>query len=214
MSSECAQQRGGGAVTYAFEPLEHPVPLTDTGDPVAEAWAEAEQIRAQAWREGEAEGRAAGLAQARAEGQQAVAALAKALDGLQRARADLLAALEHDALELSISLTERILAGVLDVQPERVLDVARNALRRVTDRHRITLVVNPADLELVSNSVQALRAELGGIEHCDVQADRRVGRGGAVVRTDAGEIEATVQTGLDRAREIIAATLSDDGDEA
>jgi len=211
MLSDAASRARAGALAYSFEQLEPPARIVVTDplvDPLAEAWAQAEQIRAQARLDGETEGRAAGLAQARAEGQQALAALTAALAALEQARGDLLAALEHDALELSFQLTERILAGVLATQPERVLDVTRNALRRLTDRHRVTVVVNPADLELVSDSAQSLRAELGGIEHCEVQADRRIARGGAVVRTDAGEIDATVQAGLDRAREIIEAALS------
>jgi flagellar assembly protein FliH len=207
MSSERASRREGVTLAYAFEPLEPPAPVSVVEDPVAAAWAQAEEIREQARLEGEAEGRAAGLAQARAAGQQAVAAFAAALDALQVARAELLGELERDALELAFALTERILAGALSAQPERVLDVTRNALRRLTDRHRVTLSVNPADLELVSDSVQSLRAELGGIEHCEVQADRRIGPGGAVVSTDAGEIDATIEAGLDRAREIVAAAL-------
>ena len=33
-------------------------------------------------------------------------------------------------------------------------------------------------------------SSLGGIESCDVQAERRVSRGGAVVRTAEGEVDA------------------------
>ena len=211
MFSEQSSRAGGTPLAYAFEQLEPPpppAPVIDVADPVADACAEAARIREQARLDGEAEGRAAGLAQARAEGQQALSALTAALAALQQTRAELLWALEQDAVELSFQLAERILAGVLSAQPERVVDVTRNALRRLTDRHRVTILVNPADLELVSESEQSLRGELGGIEHCDVQADRRIGRGGAVVRTDAGEIDATVQTGLERAREIVAAMLS------
>ncbi|HEV2786804.1 MAG TPA: FliH/SctL family protein [Solirubrobacteraceae bacterium] len=49
----------------------------------------------------------------------------------------------------------------------------------------------------------ALVTELGGIEHCGVEADRRVGRGGAIVRTSEGEIDATLETKLSRAREVV-----------
>jgi flagellar assembly protein FliH len=62
--------------------------------------------------------------------------------------------------------------------------------------------------------VATLRAELGGIETCDVQSDRRVGRGGVILRTDAGEIDARVETGLERAREIVAATLKGEQNES
>ena len=71
-----------------------------------------------------------------------------------------------------------------------MLDVARNALRHLTDRRRVTLVVNPDDLELVGDCVNQLQSELGGIEHLGVQSDRRVARGGAIAHTDAGDIDA------------------------
>jgi flagellar assembly protein FliH len=41
------------------------------------------------------------------------------------------------------------------------------------------------------------------MEHCDVQAERRVHRGGAIVRTVEGEVDATLETKLARAREVL-----------
>ena len=76
--------------------------------------------------------------------------------------------------------------------PERVVDVVRGALRRLVERDRVTILVNPEDLDLVRGASDALMAELGGIEHCDVQAERRVARGGAIVRTVEGEVDATL----------------------
>jgi flagellar assembly protein FliH len=52
-----------------------------------------------------------------------------------------------------------------------------------------------------------MRASLGGIEHCDVQAERRVARGGAVVRTPEGDVDARLETKLARAREVVEAAL-------
>jgi len=48
---------------------------------------------------------------------------------------------------------------------------------------------------------------LGGIEHCEVQAERRVARGGAVVRTPEGDIDARIESKLERARDVVAAAL-------
>jgi flagellar assembly protein FliH len=96
------------------------------------------------------------------------------------------------------------------VQPERVVDVVRGALRRLVERGRITLLVHPDDLDIVRDAGDGLVAELGGIEHLDVQAERRVPRGGAIVRTMEGEVDATLTTKLDRAREVLEETLRDD----
>ncbi len=156
-------------------------------------------------------GRTAGIAEGRETIAAALAALRDALGSVEEMRKELICALEHDAAELALQLAEQVMAGAFAVQPERVIDVARNALRRAADRRRVTLVVNPADLELLIGSVAGLQSELGGIEHCDVQADRRVGRGGALLRTEAGEIDVAVATQLEHAREIIMDALSSDG---
>jgi flagellar assembly protein FliH len=194
--------------SYAFRQLDAPAGASDgIADVLSAVRAEAEQIRAQAWAAGEAEGRAAGLAAAREDASPAVAALGASAQAIAELRAQVVAEVEQDAVELALRLTEHILAGVLAVEPERVIDIARNALRHLTDRRRVTLVVNPSDLELVGECVEQLQSELGGIEHLGVQADRRVGRGGAIARTDAGDIDAGIDTQLARAREIVIAAL-------
>ena len=71
----------------------------------------------------------------------------------------------------------------------------------------MTVLVHPEDLELVREAMDEMRATLGGIEHCEVQAERRVSRGGAIVRTQDGDVDARVETKLQRAREVIAHAL-------
>jgi flagellar assembly protein FliH len=193
---------------YAFPTLEPaPISLRDLESPLAAAQSEAEAIRAAARAEGHADGLEAGLAEGRAQ-------LAAALSALEAAHADVVAlrewtaeAVERDAVELAVQLAEKIVAGTLDAQPERVLDVVRGALRRLAERRRVTILVHPDDLEIVRGAAEGFAAELGGIEHCEVQAERRLARGGAVVRTDEGQIDASVETQLARARELVEAEL-------
>ena len=88
-----------------------------------------------------------------------------------------------------------------------VLDVVRGALRAIVERERVVVMVNPADLELVREGMADIAGALGGIEHVDVQEERRVPRGGTVVRTAVGEVDARIATKLDRARDAVVAQL-------
>ena len=193
---------------FAFEPLEAaPISLREMELPLAAAQSEADAIRAAARAEGHADGLEAGLAEGRAQ-------MAAALAALERARAEVVAlreataeAVERDAVELALQLAEKIVAGTLEIGPERVLDVVRGALRRLSERRRVTVLVHPDDLELVRAAADAFASELGGIEHCDVQAERRLSRGGTIVRTDEGQVDASIETQLTRARELVAAEL-------
>jgi flagellar assembly protein FliH len=205
LSSETA---AATIAAYTFRQLEAPAGYVhDVADVLSAAHAEAEQIRMQARAAGEAEGRASGMAAARAELEPALHAVAGAAQALEAVRDQVVSELEHDAVALALRVAEQIVSGTIAVEPERIVDIASVALRRIRDRQHVTLVVNPADLELVSESVTRLQSELGGIEHLNVQSDRRVGRGGVLARTDEGEIDASIETQLARAREVVAAEL-------
>jgi flagellar assembly protein FliH len=189
-----------------LEPSAPPPPSTPAGV-LAGAVAEAERIRESARAEGYAQGHEEGLSAGHAEVRSGVEALRKALAGMQRMREEILEGTERDAVELALALAAKIVAGTLEVQPERVVDAVRGALRRVAERRRIAVLVDPADLQLVNAAIEGLQAQAGGIELCEVQADRRVGRGGAIVRTLEAEVDASVETQLERAREVIRAEL-------
>ena len=209
MSSESA---AATIAAYTFRQLEAPAgSVRDVADVLSAAHSDAEQIRLAARAAGEAEGRAAGLATARAEMEPALQAVAAAAQTLDALRDQVISEVEHDAVALALRLAEQIVAGVIEVEPERLVDIAAVALRRIRDRQHVTLVVNPADLELMSDSVTRLQSQLGGIEHLNVQSDRRVGRGGVLARTDEGEIDASLETQLARAREVVAAELGPRG---
>ena len=195
------------AVAYTFRQLEAPVLRHGEGDMLTAALAEADAIREAARAEGETAGRAEGAAAVRAEAEELLRTLAQAHAALDSLRDELVAALEADSVALGLRLAEQIVAGAIEVEPRRLVEVASLALRRLADRRSVTLVVNPSELELLAGAVDRLRGELGGIEHLSVQADRRVARGGVVARTEEGEIDATVDTQLHRAREIVADEL-------
>lgn len=197
------------AVDYAFEPLEASAP-SPPGTPariIEQAVAEAERISEQARAEGYAEGRRAGHEQAAAEVSAAAGALGQALHGVEELRAEVAGAVEADAVELALELAGKILAGRLEVSPELILEVVRGALGRLADRRRITVLANPDDLETVRRLIGELPSQGSGIEHCEVVSDERVGNGGAIVRTAEGEVDASVQTQLERAREVIKTSL-------
>ena len=84
-----------------------------------------------------------------------------------------------------------------------MLDVVGGALLRTSTRHRLVIEVNPEDLELVSGSAEGLAARLGGVQRLDVVAERRVERGGCIVRTEEGEIDARIGSQLERLGELM-----------
>lgn len=174
---------------------------------IAQAQVEADQLRNHARAAGFSEGIAAGRAEAVQSLQPAAAALAEALAGVRELQSRAADAIERDAVALAVQLAEKVIAGAIEVEPERVLDVVRGALRAIVERDRVVILVNPGDLDLVRGSVDQLAASLGGIEQLEVQEERRVAPGGAMLRTPVGEVDARIQTKLEQARQAVVAEL-------
>jgi flagellar biosynthesis/type III secretory pathway protein FliH len=85
--------------------------------------------------------------------------------------------------------------------------VLRGALRKAYVRDRLQVVCNPEDLALVEQAEETLQAQVGTLKNLELVGDRRVQRGGVVVRTPGGDVDATLGSQLDRLR---AAMLGED----
>ena len=153
-----------------------------------------------------ADGFAEGVRRGREEAAQALAPtmelLRNALAEAVAARDSIVDSAELRAAQLAVAIAEKILVGALEAQPERVVDVVRGALRGLLDAERIIVCVHPEDVELV----RAAGHELADA-HIEIHAEQRVPRGGALVRTSVGEIDARVEKKLDAVRALVAAEL-------
>lgn len=190
----------GEIVTVGSTPAERGAQI------VAEAQQRAVDIEAEARAAGEAAGYEAGLARAAEELAEPRAAFAAALAGIDVVRDDVAAAVERHSVELALAIAERIVGVAIEVDPTVVCEVVQGALRRVVERDRLVVDVHPDDVEIVREWIGG-QSEVAS-SAVEVRPERRVARGGAVVRTVEGEIDARVPEQLDRAREVLRDALA------
>lgn len=204
--------------TFSFDEL-HPVapaarpPGLEEAKSRAQAIVDAAEARAaaiaeEAQRSGYDAGYASGRAAALDQLQPAASALGEAIEANRRLAGDMADVIEADACTFALRVAERVIAGTIELEPERVVEVVRGALRTMVERERIVIQVNPADLEIVREALGDLLGSLGGIGQVEVQEERRVLRGGAILRTPDGEIDARIETKLERLGAAVAAELA------
>ena len=195
--------------SYAFEQLDAPPPgsADDVADVLPAARAEAEQIREQA-RAGRPRPRAApqALEPPRPSPSRRCAALAARRRGRAQLRDELAAAGRARRRRAGARARRaRSLAGALAVEPERVVDVVRGALRRLVERERvIARSSTPHDLE--HRARRGRRARRRSSAASSTARCRPSGASAAAARSCApseGEIDARVETKLERAREVV-----------
>jgi flagellar assembly protein FliH len=189
-------------------------PVERAAEIVQQAHADARRIHADAEALGRVEGEATGLAEARARLADVEAALRETVAGLAAANEQLARRAEERAVELALALATKILGVALTTDPSLVLEIVRGALRRMADRDGIVVEVNPSDHELVNAAMSEIVEELGGVHRFEVLAERRVERGGCIVRTAEGEVDAQISIQLEEAAEILREAVQTEGPDA
>jgi flagellar biosynthesis/type III secretory pathway protein FliH len=171
--------------------------------------AEAEAQRAAGYEAGFAEGVEQARAAAFAEVETAIGFLRGAVAGLEHRIGELEVEAAPAAAALAIEIAARVLRAEVSARPERVVDVVRGAMRRAMDRERLVVRVNPADLAICREAVPDLLSTTGGIGRLDFFDDQRVTRGSCILETNAGDVDATFESQLERIHEALFAPPED-----
>ncbi len=178
--------------------------IRDADETRADAEIQAEALREAAWQEGFHSGEEVGRAQVGAElkaqweiESDTLRAEVRALvDGIIQARRTLWEAQEAEMVGFVLDIARQVIKTEISQNPEIVTHVLQNALRRVTDKENVRIRVSVADAGLVRSQRDDLISVLDGLKNLEIVDDRRVGPGGCVIETNAGTIDAKIETQL------------------
>jgi flagellar assembly protein FliH len=150
------------------------------------------------------EGRDAGFAEGHAHGMEAAREETEKLRLLVQNCADALANIEAETGEalvgLALSVARQVIRSTIKAEPERILDLIREVVQLDGASQGILKIrLNPADIELVEQFLERDPT----VSHWRLQADMGIDRGGCIVETGLGNIDATLQTRWQR----VASTL-------
>lgn len=188
---------------------------------IRDAESRAIEIQAEAWQLGHTTGslqaEAEFEAQVEAEVQQrlqerlrhAVPALQSATSQLIQDREQILLQWESAAIQLSLTLAERIIRRELELQPVAPRALIAEVLQLTAGASSIVLRLHPTDVQ----EIEAHSAEWQQLLSCPddfkVIADPQITRGGCLVETPQGEIDGRIETQLSRlASELMGNELS------
>jgi flagellar assembly protein FliH len=122
---------------------------------------------------------------------------------VRAAREQALASCERDLVELAFQIAEKVVRQRVVADPDATIGVLEHALRKAFVRDGLTVLCNPADLERLAGASEQLQTRVGSLTGLSLIGDRRISQGGVVVRTDAGDIDATIEAQLERLRDLM-----------
>ncbi|MDX1952347.1 MAG: FliH/SctL family protein [Verrucomicrobiota bacterium] len=103
---------------------------------------------------------------------------------------------EEHLITLTVQLVERIV-GAAAVSQESIASAVRDALAQVEEATSYTILLHPEDLTLLEHSTDSLLPRAGSSEQIAFKTDATISRGGCVVETPFGIIDARRETKLE-----------------
>ncbi|MEJ7617332.1 MAG: FliH/SctL family protein [Pyrinomonadaceae bacterium] len=156
---------------------------------LADALAQAAEIEREARDKGMTEAQAA----VAAETAQALAPirerLTQTLDELAHLRTSIALRAERDLVRLALEIAKKVVHREVTIDHEIALTLARVALSRIHHRAVATIHLHPEDYNFVSLH----REKLNGNSSIELVEDRSIGRGGCLVETEMGDVDARIE---------------------
>ncbi len=100
---------------------------------------------------------------------------------------------EIDILKLSIKLAEKIVGREIEEDKKTIVDIVSTALQNARQQERITIKVNPNDLQIVQKKAEDFKS-YSQTKYLDFVADPRVESGGCLIESEVGTVDARLET--------------------
>lgn len=179
----------------------------EADDIIAEARRQAEQIIAdakqnqdevnkQAHQEGFARGREEGFKEGEIEVQRLTNRLQTIITKTMDRRQEILSETEQQIVDLVLLMTRKVVKVISENQRNVVVSNIVHALRKVKGRGDVVIRVNLSDVEMTSEHTKNFISAAENIKNITVVEDSTVDKGGCIIETDFGAVDARIASQL------------------
>ena len=205
---EEAQEEDTQAVSEPEAPEPEPEPPppsageieTMVEERVKEFEARFQQEKEDAYRSGFEDGRADGLKEGQAQSQAEIQHFQAMLEALNEQWEDLFRNLDLTLADLAMAVARKMVGNLVERHSEPVTQAVQDCLGYLQDTSRVLIRVNPADLETIRQHRAEWQESIEALENLLVEADPNVSRGGCLVETPMGDLDAQVESRLEKLR--------------
>ncbi|MBN1546751.1 MAG: hypothetical protein JW902_08845 [Syntrophaceae bacterium] len=159
----------------------------------AELKARISQVRQEAYDQGCAEGVKKGIAQQKEEARRTIGAVTNLMKELSQLRQTIMENSEREILHLAFAIASKVIHQEVKQDEGVVASVLREAVKSVTDRDGMKVRLNPQDCRYIMEIKEDFLREMDGVKNIVFEEDHGIKRGGVVVETIFGEVDARLE---------------------
>jgi len=142
------------------------------------------------------EGRDEGWIEGRAEAERLIERLHKVLDASIEKRQEIIDEAETQLIDLVLLVSRKVVKVISENQKNVVINNIVQALRKLKSRGDVAIRVNLADLDLTTEHIKDFMRMAENVKSITVLEDSSVDKGGAIIETDFGQIDARISSQL------------------
>jgi len=163
---------------------------------VSRAQEEAENIKKSAFEEGYRKG----LENSESD----IAAFRESLKKFMGSSKEVFEYIAPDILEISVSIAKKIIQKELETNPQVILDIIIDVLRKsCKNEPKVTVKVNPQLVAFLKDSIPNVAYEYGIETKINILADQSLDSGNCILQTNNGIIDASIDTQMEIIKKVL-----------
>lgn len=163
---------------------------------VAEAQGERDKLQEEARRNGYEDGHNEGFEKGKAEVDRLIERMHRIYEKVQDSREEILQETEKQIVELVVLMARKVIKILSENQKNVIMANTVAALQKVKTRCKVTLRVNLEDVKLTTANIDEFIKHVEKIDGITILEDSAVEKGGCIVETDFGQIDARISSQL------------------
>ncbi|MCI5473009.1 MAG: flagellar assembly protein FliH [Spirochaetia bacterium] len=170
---------------------------------ISEAKAQEEFIKSQAEKTGYDAGYKDGFSSGEDEQNLLIGRIHKIIESIMKRREEILKETESQIVELILLMTRKVVKVISENQKQVLANNILSALNKVRSKGEVILRVNLDDVKIAAQNLSEFTKRVENVSKITVVEDSTVEKGGCIVETDFGEIDATIHSQLHELEEKI-----------
>ncbi len=175
----------------------------EAADKISSTEEQVDEIKKAGRSEGYEAGRQEGFEEGRAEVDRLIEQLHTVINNAIEKRNEIIEQSESQLINLVLLIARKVVKVISENQKNVVINNVIQALRKLKSRGEVVIRVNLQDVDLTSEHVKDFMRMVENVKSITVVEDSSVDRGGCVIETDFGEIDARISSQLHEIEEAI-----------
>jgi len=102
-----------------------------------------------------------------------------------------------DMLRLVMAISKQVIQHEIRTREEVIVTIINKALQAAIKADEFHIKINPRDYQVVTENKPLFLTSISGLKNITFEADSSISRGGCMIESALGKVEATLETKLD-----------------